>query len=330
MNGCQLQLNKNSAFVNETAAYKLEETTGWWNSVNGADLDMDGDIDYILGNYGLNSFFKCSKKKPIEIYSGDFDRNGANDPVISHYIGDDAFLIHPYNVLTELIPGMKNRFSTFTEYGKAPFEDIFLEKEMAQAIKMDCKTMQSIVLENLGEDGFIIHPLPIEAQFSPVFGTLVDDVNADHLPDLILVGNSLSEETTTGYYDASFGNVLINKGNFKWKAEPPALSNFIADGDKKSMATMVVANRKVMLISENNGHLQAMTYPQVPNFNWITFHPDDWFYTIKYGKQTLKTELYYGHGFNSSSTRKVPFPPEVEEITIYNYAGSKRRVSLND
>ncbi len=323
-------LNKNGVFVNETAAFKLEETTGWWNSVNGADLDLDGDIDYILGNYGLNSFFKCSKEKPIEIYSGDFDKNGTNDPVITHFIGDEAYLIHPYNVLTELIPGMKNRFSTFTEYGKAPFKEVFMKAEMAQVIKMDCKTMESIVLENLGKDGFIIHPLPIEAQFSPIFGTLVDDVNADHLPDLILVGNSLSEETTTGYYDASFGNVLINQGNFKWKVEAPALSNFIAEGDKKSMVSIMAGDKMIMLISENNGTLQAMTYQKALNSNVVDFLTDDWYYTIKIGDETQRVELYYGHGFNSSSTRKVQFPPNVKEITVYKYDGSKRKISLND
>ena len=89
-----------------------------------------------------------------------------------------------------------------------------------------------------------------------------------------------------------------------------------------------VDNKKIMLISENNGHLQAMTYPQAPNSKWIKFDPDDWFYMIKYGRQTIKTELYYGNGFNSSSTRKVQFPPDVEEITVYKYDGEKRRVPL--
>ena len=74
-------------------------------------------------------------------------------------------------------------------------------------------------------------------------------------------------------------NVLINQGNFKWKVEPPSLSNFIADGDKKSIATIVVANKKVVLISENNGYLQAMTYQQTTNSNVINFQTEDWFYT---------------------------------------------------
>ncbi len=322
-------LNKNGAFVNETATYKLEETTGWWNSINGADLDQDGDIDYVLGNYGLNSYFKCSKEKPIEIYSGDFDRNGVNDPIVTHFIGDEAYIVHPYNVLTQLIPSMKNRFRTFTEYGKTPFKNAFLEEEMAGVLKLDCKTMESIVIENLGEDGFILHTLPIEVQFSPVFGTLIDDVNSDHLPDLILVGNSFSEETNTGYYDASFGNVLINQGNFKWKVAPPSHTNFVAEGDKKSMANIMVGENKVILISENSGNLQAVKYQQDHNLKSITFQPDDWYYTTVIGGKKQKTELYYGNGFNSSSSRRVQFSADINEINVFKFDGSKRSISIN-
>ncbi|MCK5470925.1 MAG: VCBS repeat-containing protein, partial [Cyclobacteriaceae bacterium] len=262
-------LSKNGAFINETVGYNLEETSGWWNSINGADLDQDGDIDYILGNYGLNSFFKCSRERPIEIYSGDFDRNGTNDPIITHYIGDDAYIIHPYNILTELIPGIKNRFRTYSDYGNTPFKNAFTPEELAQTIRMNCKTMESVVLENLGEDGFTIHSLPTEVQFAPVFGILVDDVNSDYLPDLILVGNSLSEETITGYYDASLGNVLINNGNFKWKVEPPVLTNFVAEGDKKALAKMIVNGQPVYVMTENDGYLQAYTVDPPGNLTSI-------------------------------------------------------------
>ena len=37
----------------------LEKYIGWWNSITGADVDRDGDIDYIAGNLGLNNSY-CS------------------------------------------------------------------------------------------------------------------------------------------------------------------------------------------------------------------------------------------------------------------------------
>ncbi|MEO0573743.1 MAG: VCBS repeat-containing protein, partial [Bacteroidota bacterium] len=55
-NGKQLQLQKNSS---------LEQTQGWWNSIEMADFDNDGDLDMMCGNWGLNTKFNASVKKPI-------------------------------------------------------------------------------------------------------------------------------------------------------------------------------------------------------------------------------------------------------------------------
>ncbi len=319
-------LNKNDRFVNATAAFELEKTTGWWNSINGADLDMDGDTDYILGNYGLNSFFKCSVEKPVEIYCADFDRNGRNDPVITHYVGDEAYIVHPYNILTDLIPGIKNRFKTYSDYGNAPFKESFLPEELSDAVHLNCKMMQSIVLENEGGKHFKIHDLPLEAQFAPVFGTLVDDLNGDLLLDLVMVGNSFSDETITGYYDASLGNILINKGNFQWETEQPALSNFVAEGDKKALVRIVVNDRSVYLISENDGYMQAYIMENQSEPLRLKTRQNDWFVIYDFNGVRVKKEIYRGSGFLSASSTSVLIPHGAKKITVRQYDGSTRKI----
>jgi hypothetical protein len=108
---------------------------------------------------------------------------------------------------------------------------------------------------------------------------------------------------------------------------PPSVSSFIADGDKKSMVSISVGKEKVILISENNGYLKAMKSQEPMNSNWIEFEPDDWYYTVKFGNKKQKMELYYGNGFNSSSTRKIQFPPGADEILVYKYDGSMREIT---
>ena len=317
-------INNNERFNNQSTDFNLNNTTGWWNSINGADFDNDGDTDYILGNYGLNSFYKASVEKPLEIYAKDFDLNGTLDPVITHYSKGEPYIVHPLLIMKDLIPGMRNRFRTHSEFGDATFHNSFTEQELDGAYHLNAKTLSSIVLENLDSNSFKIHELPENVQFSPVFGSLIQDLNGDGLKDIILVGNSTKEETITGYYDASYGNVLINKGGFIFESIEPAHSNFVADGDKKALARMIVDGQPVYLLSENDGYLQAYAVTHPGDLTRIKFQQNDWYFTYEMNGIKIKQELYHGSGFLSSSSRFTQIPKCIQEIEVYKYNGESR------
>jgi hypothetical protein len=321
-------INKDSAFADETEAYGLDKLTGWWNSINGADLDNDGDMDYVIGNYGTNSFFKTTSGTPVEIFAKDFDNNGTIDPVITHYIGNKSFIVHPRDVLIRQIPAMSGRFDTYEKYGGSTFQQSFTKEEISGSIHMTCNTLKSIILENVNGHRFIIHELPAEAQFSPVYGIAFEDFNNDDLKDIILVGNSYSEETITGYYDASYGLVLINKGNMKWEVPEINKINLICDGDKKALVKLFINNKPVFLISENNGFLKALSYDPVRKSKPVQFEQNDWYYFLNTPGGKRKEELYYGSGFLSGSSRKSLINDSINHIDIYNYMGESRRKLL--
>ena len=50
--------NNRGKLENVTASTGVENVKGWWNSIVAADFDNDGDIDYVVGNLGENSFYK--------------------------------------------------------------------------------------------------------------------------------------------------------------------------------------------------------------------------------------------------------------------------------
>lgn len=319
-------INSGDSFVDQSEAYHLSDTDGWWNSINGGDFDNDGDIDYLLGNYGLNSFYKASIEQPLEIYAKDFDHNGSFDPIMTNYILGESYIVHPRNILLNLIPSIENRFSTFESYGNTPFKEAFTVQELEGAIHLKCTMMQSIFLENVEGRQFKIHDLPLEAQFAPVFGTVLDDFNHDNRLDIMIVGNSMADESIAGYYDASYGNVLINKGNYNWEMLDPSSTNFLADGDKKALATISIGGKQVFLITENDGFLQAFSTSNT-GYNIVPLQDMDWYFQLKYKGLKRKVELYYGSGYLSASTRKIWLPDSVDEISIFNYQGESRKVS---
>jgi hypothetical protein len=56
--------------------------------------------------------------------------------------------------------------------------------------------------------------------------------------------------------------------------------------------------------------------------------PDDWYYTFKLDEKNQKTELYYGNGFNSSSTRKIQIPQGATEIFVYKFDGGNNLIGV--
>jgi hypothetical protein len=46
------------------------------------DIDNDGDLDYLVGNWGLNSKFTASQEFPMKMYD-DFDANGSFETIVA-------------------------------------------------------------------------------------------------------------------------------------------------------------------------------------------------------------------------------------------------------
>ncbi|SHG45275.1 VCBS repeat-containing protein [Flagellimonas flava] len=311
-----------------TEQIALKGTNGWWNSIASGDFDNDGDSDYILGNFGLNSRYKASVDEPLCIYAKDYDKNGQIDPVMCYYIDGKNYIAHSRNDLIDQINAMRVRFRTYSEYAEATFEESFTEGELADAHIVKSETFASSYLENLGEGRFALKPLPITMQTAPLYGINIGDYNQDSHLDVLAVGNFYSGEVFNGRYDASIGWLMTGDGKGSFETLKVDESGFFVNGDAKSQVNLFANDSELILSGINNGELKihsrklenAFVYHPNPQDASITIHFEDGF--------MQKRELYYGSGYLSQGSRRQIIPKKAKYIVVKNFKGEEIKTDV--
>ncbi|RMG23238.1 MAG: RNA-binding protein [Bacteroidetes bacterium] len=207
---------------------------GWWTALQPADLDQDGDPDFVLGNWGLNTKFKASREKPLRMYVKDFDQNGKSDILLDWYPPEES-TSYPFAGkmdLTRQLPHLKKEALKYEAYARKRYEDLFSPDERQQALQWKASYLQTAVLWNEG-GSFQLQALPIEAQFAPVFAIMAADFNADQLPDLFLGGNFFGLKPEVGRHAANKGLCLINQGNRRFTALSHQQSGLYIQGEMR-------------------------------------------------------------------------------------------------
>ena len=323
--------NNRGKLINVTLSTGLDKYTGWWNSIAAGDFDKDGDIDYAAGNLGLNTQYKVSQSEPMRVIAKDFDRNGSLDPICTYFVQGKSYPIYHRNLLFSQIPSLKNKFQTYEDYAKATFDDIFPENTLKDAYIRDCRFFESAWIENLGNSTFRIHPLPIEAQISPVFGMLSGDYDSDGNCDLLLTGNSYSSNIYTGQYDASIGLFLQGDGKGGFYPFPGRESGFFVDGDAKALAGLTLKDGSSLILAALNSDSLKVIKPLRLSHKSIRLKNDDVSAVMTYkngDKEYL--EFYYGIGYLSQSSRVCHVPEGVVSVTFTTYTGESRKILINN
>ena len=254
--------NDGSKFTETTASTGIENIFGLWRSLIATDVDGDGDIDLIAGNIGLNNTYNASAKYPMKLYADDIDNNGKIDPVLFYYIKDEdgkrkLFPSVNLDQLAVQVPVIKRKFLLNKDFAKATPEEIFTDSKHLQVLT--CNETRSCWFENKGNGKFVMHALPMEAQFAPVNAIICADMDDDGIKDILLAGNEYQNEVTAGRYDASYGCFLKGINNKEFKVISPGLSGFKIDGDVKDMKMITNArNEKLILIAVNNDYMKVL------------------------------------------------------------------------
>ncbi|MDA7680311.1 FG-GAP-like repeat-containing protein [bacterium] len=255
--------NANGQFIDESNASKIAERTGWWNSLSAADIDNDGDIDYVAMNVGLNTKYgKASAKKPAALYYGDMDGTGKPHLVEAKPGNADSLPIRGLSCSATAMPLLGKKFPTFRAFASADLVDIYTPKRLNEAHNFEANTFESGILINESLDGntqFRWQPLPALAQSTPGYGVATVDSNGDGNSDIFSVGNLYSREPETGLWRGAPGVFLAGTGTGAFTFQMPNTTGLLAPNDTKSLSvTDLDSNGRPDYIAvENNGPLLA-------------------------------------------------------------------------
>ncbi|MBN1143773.1 MAG: VCBS repeat-containing protein [Bacteroidales bacterium] len=249
-------------FINHNGKFKkniLEGTRGLWFSVEGADMDGDGDIDFVAGNLGLNFRYQAKPGNTFDVYAGDFNNNGGSDIVLSYYQKEKQYPLRGRSCFVSQNPWIAIKFPTYAEFGAATVSDIFTNDLLEKSLHLQAETFASYYFENTGDGKFIPHPLPNEAQLSSTNGIILEDFDRDGKQDILAAGNLFNVEVATPRNDAGVGTFLKGDGKGNFSTVAPALSGFFVPGDVKALSLIRLndnESKSAVLVGNNNSEIQ--------------------------------------------------------------------------
>ncbi len=306
----------------------LAHSPGWWNSITAGDFDNDGDIDYVVGNLGLNSRHHASAKEPLCIYAKDFDKNGRIDPIMCYYIDGKNYIYPSRDEMIKQMPAARGRFPTYKDFASVTFEEAFTSAELKDATIVKSECMESSYFENKGNGVFERRALPMLCQESPIFGMLTGDYNSDGNLDILITGNSNSTEVSTGAYDAMNGILLVGDGKGNFAVQNSVQTGLKTPADMKGIASLKNADGSLLLLTAaNSGRLRTFSC-NMPGQEFYEAGSSGVYaiITLKNGKK-VKQEFYWGNAYLSSSDRLVWYDKQnTTMIEIYDAHGNKTKI----
>lgn len=210
------------------------ELKGWWSTLELYDIDGDGDLDICLGNYGLNSRFRASQERPVELFINDFDKNRSVEPILTAWNGVNSYPFTLRHDLIKQLPYLQRKFLKYENYKNAAISDIFTEEQLNSSVVLSANEMRSGVLINNG-DQFTFEP------FSPLLQSSCINAIAFFDQYMFVGGNIHAVKPEVGRLDASKGFVF-EETNFQ-------------NVDLKDVLNIEGVVQDIKILRTNKGHL---------------------------------------------------------------------------
>jgi hypothetical protein len=251
--------NEQGTLRERTSESGLAERRGWWNGIAGCDLDSDGDIDYVVTNYGLNTKYRASQSSPEILFYGEFDGSGHRHILEAAVQNSKLFPLRGKRASESAMPMLAVKYPKNSDFASATLEEIYGAESLSKAMRLEANELESGVLMNNGQGHFEFSPLPRLAQISPSFGVQLADFNADGNCDIVLAQNFSGPQRETGRMNGGLGLLLLGEGDGTFEPVWPNRSGVVIPDDARSLIIGDVDHDRWpdFLVGVNDGAVQV-------------------------------------------------------------------------
>lgn len=238
-------MNRNGKFSNTD----VPASTGLWQTIYAADVNADGFMDILAGNWGHNSKLYAGKNGPLKLYVKDFDGNGSVEQIMAYTMDKKEYTFLAKDELERPLPMLKKNYLKYSEVAGKTVDYMFynLFKDYTE---LKAETLSSCCFMNDGKGNFTKRELPYELQMAPVFTFSPSAAAGGYMA----AGNFYGVVPYEGRYDALLPPVFSfskQQNNFQVSA-----ITHIADGEVRDAKWIRYAGgRKLLLIAQNNKRL---------------------------------------------------------------------------
>jgi hypothetical protein len=216
----------------------LQLPSALWYSLAVTDLDEDGDEDFVVGGLGLNNQYSLGQVRPMQLLYGDFAETGRVIPLLTYQAKQVEFLFASRDELLDQVPSFKSKYTDYLSYSKAGLEDILKSSALSQAQRREAVEYRTGVLRNK-EGNLEFEPLPIQAQFSPIYSISVMKRSSEEETLLFLGGNHTHTRVRMGRSTANHGLLCrVDRKSNRVEVVPNRVSGMWLSGELRSSVTI--------------------------------------------------------------------------------------------
>lgn len=244
--------NRGENLVNITEDLELNKLSGLWQSIAIDDLNGNGHLDIIAGNFGTNSRLQADVEHPLKLFVYDYDESGYTSGLISRRVdGKDV----PFEQLDELLqefPQLTQQITSYADYASKSIQELFGEEAIDKALTREIRELRSKIFWNNGDGTFDFQPLPVLAQSFPLNAIEIHE-DSEGRKHLLAVGNHYHVKPSMGGgQDAGYGLHMTYEHESGLKALNLQESGFFTEGVGRVVNAVEIGGEMYYFVGKNN------------------------------------------------------------------------------